>query len=226
MTNQRRPRTSRTSRTSRTPTSRASSVHRDSRVTSRRTATRQSPTPRLTAAPRTKAGTAKPAAAPQRSPARSGATVALGETVADFSLPATGGTQWRLADARGRKLVLYFYPRDNTPGCTLEGRDFAQLAASFAAAGAAIVGISRDSLASHEKFREQMGFPFPLLSDTDEAVCRQFDVIRQKHLYGRSFLGVERSTFLLDAQGVLRAQWRKVKVTGHARAVLAAAEAL
>lgn len=209
MTNQRRPRTS-----------------RNSRPPSHRSATKQSPTARLTAArpPARSASTAAPA--PPRSGSRTAATVALGETVADFSLPATGGREWRLAEARGRKLVLYFYPRDNTPGCTLEGRDFAQLAASFAAAGTAIAGISRDSLASHEKFREQMGFPFPLLSDPDERVCRQFDVIRQKQLYGRSFLGVERSTFLLDAQGVLRAEWRKVKVTGHARAVLTAAEAL
>jgi thioredoxin-dependent peroxiredoxin len=154
------------------------------------------------------------------------ATVKLGQAVADFSLPATGGGAFRLADARGRKLVLYFYPRDNTPGCTLEGRDFAALAGDFATAGTAIVGISRDSLASHEKFREQMGFPFALLSDADERVCRQFDVIRQKHLYGRSYLGVERSTFLLDAQGVLRAEWRKVRLAGHARAVLTAAAAL
>jgi len=200
MRNQRRPGTSGTPRTKRTSgtlrTKRTSGTPRSSRAPSRRSAAGRS------------------------------ATVALGETVANFSLPATGGAQWQLAEARGRKLVLYFYPRDNTPGCTLEGRDFAQLAASFAAAGTAIVGISRDSLESHEKFRGQMGFPFPLLSDSDETVCQQFDVIRQKHLYGRSFLGVERSTFLLDAHGVLRAEWRKVKVPGHARAVLAAAEAL
>jgi peroxiredoxin Q/BCP len=152
--------------------------------------------------------------------------VTIGEPVADFCLPATGGTPWRLSEARGRKLVIYFYPRDNTPGCTLEGRDFAALAARFAAVGASILGVSRDSLASHEKFSQQMGFPFPLLSDSEELVCRQFDVIRPKSLYGRSFLGVERSTFLLDARGILRAAWRKVKVDGHARAVLAAAEAL
>ncbi len=196
---------------------------------------RRARAPRTSRTTSTRPATARPARArpatarpPTARPVRGlrAATAALGERVADFSLPATGGAAWRLADASGRKLVLYFYPRDNTPGCTLEGRDFAQLAASFAAAGTAIVGISRDSLASHEKFRDQMGFPFPLLSDADETVCRQFDVIRQKKLYGRSFLGVERSTFLLDAHGVLRAEWRKVKVTGHARAVLAAAEAL
>jgi thioredoxin-dependent peroxiredoxin len=185
---------------------------RGPRATQRRSATTRPPAAR--------------AARSSKAPTAAAGSPGIGERVADFSLPATGGAAFRLADARGRKLVLYFYPRDNTPGCTLEGRDFAQLAADFAAAGTAIVGISRDSLASHEKFREQMGFPFPLLSDTDERVCRQFDVIRQKHLYGRSYLGVERSTFLLDAHGVLRAQWRKVKVTGHARAVLTAAAAL
>lgn len=154
------------------------------------------------------------------------AVVAVGEPVADFSLPATGGVNWRLRDARGHKLVLYFYPRDSTPGCTLEGQEFAALARQFAAAGTQIAGISRDSIASHEKFSTRMGFPFPLLSDADEAVCRQFDVIRMKTLYGRSSLGVERSTFLLDAHGVLRQEWRKVKVAGHAQLVLAAARAL
>jgi peroxiredoxin Q/BCP len=154
-------------------------------------------------------------------------TVALGQAVADFSLPSTGPTSpWHLHDARGSKLVLYFYPRDNTPGCTLEGQEFAALAAQFAKAGILIAGVSRDSLASHEKFCARMGFPFPLLSDEDERVCRQFDVIRMKTLYGRSSLGVERSTFLIDERGVLRREWRKVKVAGHARTVLQAASAL
>ena len=153
-------------------------------------------------------------------------TVALGQPVSDFSLPATGGKPWRLRDAHGSKLVLYFYPRDNTPGCTLEGQEFAALAAQFTRAGTRIAGISRDSLVSHEKFCTKMGFPFPLLSDEDESVCRQFDVIRMKKLYGRSSLGVERSTFLIDSQGVLRQEWRKVRVDGHARAVLQAAQAL
>lgn len=162
------------------------------------------------------------------SSAREGRTaaVAVGEPVADFSLPATGGVSWRLRDARGHKLVLYFYPRDNTPGCTLEGQQFAGLAGQFSAADTRLAGISRDSIASHEKFCTKMGFPFPLLSDADETVCRQFDVIRMKTLYGRSSLGLERSTFLLDAHGVLRQEWRKVRVTGHAEAVLAAARAL
>jgi thioredoxin-dependent peroxiredoxin len=157
---------------------------------------------------------------------RATATVTVGKRIADFSLPQTGGGNWRLHDARGSKLVLYFYPRDNTPGCTLEGQQFAQLAARFAASGTRIAGISRDSLASHEKFRDQMQFPFPLLSDHDERVCRQFDVIRKKNMYGRETLGLERSTFLLDAEGVLRHEWRKVKVAGHAQAVLDAATAL
>jgi peroxiredoxin Q/BCP len=152
--------------------------------------------------------------------------VTIGKQVADFSLPATGGGSWRLKDARGRKLVLYFYPRDNTPGCTLEGQQFAALAPRFGRAGATIVGISRDSLAAHEKFRQQMGFPFLLLSDADGLVCSQFDVIREKNMYGRKVMGIERSTFLLDAQGALRNEWRKLKVDGHALQVLEAAQAL
>lgn len=155
-----------------------------------------------------------------------GGVVAPGRAVADFVLPKTGGGDWRLRDARGSKLVLYFYPRDNTPGCTLEGQQFAALAARFARIGCAIAGISRDSVAAHEKFRDKMHFPFPLLSDEDEHVCRQFDVIRKKNMYGRQVMGVERSTFLLDAAGVLRQEWRKVKVEGHAQAVLDAAAAL
>jgi len=152
--------------------------------------------------------------------------VALGQAVAEFALPRTGGGEWRLSEVRGQKLVLYFYPRDSTPGCTLEGQQFAALAARFAKIGCAIVGISRDSVASHEKFRDKMHFPFPLLSDEDERVCRQFDVIRKKNMYGREVMGVERSTFLLDAGAVLRQEWRKVKVEGHAQAVLDAAAAL
>jgi peroxiredoxin Q/BCP len=122
--------------------------------------------------------------------------------------------------------VLYFYPRDNTPGCTLEGQQFAALAPRFARAGVTIAGISRDSLAAHEKFRAQMKFPFVLLSDADGLVCKQFDVIREKNMYGRKVMGIERSTFLLDDQGVLRHEWRKLKVDGHALQVLATAQAL
>jgi peroxiredoxin Q/BCP len=152
--------------------------------------------------------------------------VTIGKAVPDFSLPATGGSLWRLKDARGHKLVLYFYPRDNTPGCTLEGRQFAALAPRFERAGVVIVGISRDSVASHEKFRTQMGLPFALLSDADSLVCKQFDVIREKNMYGRKVMGIERSTFLLDARGVLVKEWRKLKVDGHALEVLEAAQAL
>jgi peroxiredoxin Q/BCP len=153
------------------------------------------------------------------------AALAVGGKVPDFTLPGTGG-DFRLKDARGGTLVLYFYPRDNTPGCTLEGQQFAALAPRFTRAGVSVYGISRDSLAAHEKFREKMGFPFTLLSDADERVCKLFDVIREKNMYGRKVLGIERSTFLIDAKGVLRREWRRVKVEGHALEVLTAAQAL
>jgi peroxiredoxin Q/BCP len=178
-------------------------------------------------AAKAKAAKAK-ATAPQAAPPRpaSRASVAIGKQVPDFSLPASGGGSWRLRDARARKLVLYFYPRDNTPGCTLEGQQFAALAPRFEHAGASIVGISRDSVASHDRFRAQMKFPFILLSDADGLACKLFDVIREKNMYGRKVMGIERSTFLLDGQGVLRHEWRKLTVDGHALAVLEAAAAL
>jgi peroxiredoxin Q/BCP len=154
------------------------------------------------------------------------ATVMVGKPVPDFSLPASGAGLWQLRDARARKLVLYFYPRDNTPGCTLEGQQFAELAPRFERAGATIVGISRDSVASHDRFRAQMKFPFILLSDADGAACALFDVIREKNMYGRKVMGIERSTFLLDGEGILRQEWRKLKVDGHALAVLEAVQAL
>jgi peroxiredoxin Q/BCP len=150
----------------------------------------------------------------------------LGRTVPDFALPVTAGGSWQLQDTRGTKLVLYFYPRDNTPGCTLEGQDFNRLLPHFKRANTAVLGISRDSIASHEKFCAKMGFTFPLLADEDERVCKMFDVIREKNMYGRKVMGIERSTFLIDATGVLRQQWRKVKVENHAQQVLAAAQAL
>jgi thioredoxin-dependent peroxiredoxin len=153
------------------------------------------------------------------------AALAVGGKVPDFTLPGTGG-EFRLKDARASTLVLYFYPRDNTPGCTLEGQQFAALAPRFTKAGVAVYGISRDSLAAHEKFRQKMRFPFALLSDADERVCKLFDVIREKNMYGRKVLGIERSTFLIDTKGVLRREWRRVKVEGHALEVLAAAQAL
>jgi thioredoxin-dependent peroxiredoxin len=153
-------------------------------------------------------------------------TVALGKPVPAFSLPATGSGKWALKDATGSTLVLYFYPRDNTPGCTQEGKDFAAQYAAFRKAGAIIVGVSADTLESHEKFKAKMRFPFELLADVDQKVCGLFDVIKEKSMYGRKFLGIERSTFLIDGKGVLRQEWRKVKVEGHAAAVLAAVKAL
>ncbi|HSD74319.1 MAG TPA: peroxiredoxin [Steroidobacteraceae bacterium] len=153
-------------------------------------------------------------------------TPATGKAVADFSLPGTGETPWSLKAHRGSNVVLYFYPRDHTPGCTREGESFRDLHRSFAAANTIIVGISPDSLASHEKFKTKMRFPFELLSDEDRRVCKLFDVIKPKSLYGRKFLGVERSTFLIDGQGKLRQEWRRVKVDGHAAEVLQAAKSL
>ena len=144
----------------------------------------------------------------------------------DFSLPASGGESWRLKDAAGKKLVIYFYPKDMTAGCTRESQDFRDLTAAFRKADTQIVGISRDSVTSHQKFTEKEKLPFPLLSDSDEKVCKLFDVIQEKSLYGRKYLGIERSTFLLDSKGVLRHEWRKVKVPGHAEEVLEAAKSL
>ncbi len=149
-----------------------------------------------------------------------------GAKVPDFSLPATGGGTFRLKDAAGRALVVYFYPKDLTSGCTRESQDFRDLHATFRKEGADIVGISRDSLSSHEKFKAKERLPFQLLSDEEQRVCKLFDVIREKSLYGRKFLGIERSTFLIDAQGVLRREWRKVRVPGHAEEVLEATRSL
>ncbi|MDE2049856.1 MAG: peroxiredoxin [Gammaproteobacteria bacterium] len=149
-----------------------------------------------------------------------------GAKVPPFSLPATGGDSWRLKDAAGRSLVIYFYPKDMTSGCTRESQDFRDLHAAFRKAGAEIVGISRDSVASHEKFKTKEALPFTLLADEKEEACKLFDVIREKSLYGRKYLGIERSTFLIDPKGVLRREWRKVKVPGHAEEVLEAAKSL
>jgi peroxiredoxin Q/BCP len=149
-----------------------------------------------------------------------------GLKVPAFAAPATGGESWRLKAAAGKKLVIYFYPKDMTSGCTRESQDFRDSYAAFRKAGTQIVGVSRDSVASHEKFKEKEQLPFPLLSDTDEQLCKLFDVIKEKSLYGRKYLGIERSTFLLDATGVLRNEWRKVKVPGHAEEVLEAAQSL
>jgi len=153
------------------------------------------------------------------------AAVEVGHKVPDFEAESTGGTV-RLADLAGSPVVLYFYPKDNTPGCTSEGQDFAALHAKFRRAGARIFGISRDGLKAHENFRSKYEFPFHLISDKDEALCGLFDVIRQKNMYGKKVRGIERSTFVIDGDGVLREQWRKVKVAGHAEEVLAAVKAL
>jgi peroxiredoxin Q/BCP len=150
----------------------------------------------------------------------------MNRVVADFTADATGDKKIRLKDLRGKNVVIYFYPKDSTPGCTTEGRDFSALHARFKRAGTVILGVSRDSIASHEKFKEKQGFTFDLLSDPDEKLCRKFDVIHEKSLYGRKFMGIVRSTFLIDADGKLRKEWRKVKVAGHAEEVLEAAKAL
>ncbi len=149
-----------------------------------------------------------------------------GKAVPDFELPATGGRTIRLSELRGRHVVLYFYPKDSTPGCTKEGQAFRDLHGEFDAAGATILGVSRDTLKCHDNFKAKHEFPFELLSDTEETLCRAFDVIKEKTLYGKKVMGIERSTFLIDAEGVLRAEWRKVKVDGHAEAVLEALQAL
>ena len=149
-----------------------------------------------------------------------------GKPVPDFSLPSTGSTTFTLSSTRGAKLVLYFYPKDNTPGCTQQGSDFRDRHKEFKRVGAEIFGISRDSLKSHESFKAKMAFPFELLSDADEAVCGQFGVMKQKNMYGKKVRGIERSTFVLDRDGVLAREWRGVKVPGHVQEVLNFVKAL
>lgn len=140
--------------------------------------------------------------------------------VRDFSLPSTGNGTFRLSDHRGKTLVLYFYPKDNTPGCTVEGENFRDLHKAIRKAGAEVFGISRDSLKSHDNFKQKMAFPFELLSDADEEACKQFGVIKMKNLYGKKVRGIERSTFVIDGEGRLAREWRGVKVPGHAQEVL------
>lgn len=152
--------------------------------------------------------------------------VTMGRVVPDFKAPATGDKTVRLRDLRGENVVVYFYPRDNTPGCTTEGQDFRDNYRKFRRHNARIFGVSRDSLASHEKFRDKFGFQFDLIADTDEKLCQLFDVIRDKNMYGKKVRGIERSTFLIDDKGKLRHEWRKVKVAGHVEEVLAALKAL
>jgi peroxiredoxin Q/BCP len=149
----------------------------------------------------------------------------LGKKVADFALPATGGT-FKLSDHKGEKVVLYFYPKDNTPGCTTEGAQFRDAYKAFRKAGAIVVGVSRDSLKSHEGFKAKMEFPFDLISDADEKLCLQFDVIKMKNMYGKQVRGIERSTFVIDGDGKLVHEWRGVKVPGHVDDVLEFVKAL
>jgi len=144
----------------------------------------------------------------------------LDQPAPDFELPATGGTNFRLSAARGHSLVLYFYPKDNTPGCTTEGQQFRDLYPQFQKLDCAVYGISRDSIKSHENFKAKMRFPFDLLSDAEEKACKLFDVIRMKNMYGRKVRGIERSTFAIDVAGVVRREWRGVKVPGHVQEVL------
>ena len=152
--------------------------------------------------------------------------VSIGKKVAVFSLPATGEKDLSLDDFKGTNLVIYFYPKDSTPGCTLEGQNFRDLYDAFRESGTAILGVSRDSLKAHENFKAKQGFPFDLLSDAEEKLCKKFDVIHEKNMYGRKVMGIVRSTFLLDGKGVLRKEWRKVRVKGHVEEVLDAAKDL
>lgn len=137
-----------------------------------------------------------------------------------MKLEMTGGESFTLSALKGTRVVLYFYPKDNTPGCTKEGEDFAKLHKQFVKLGVALFGVSRDSLASHEKFKAKFKYPFELVSDAEETLCKKFDVIKKKKLYGREFMGVERSTFVLDTKGRIEREWRGVKVPGHATEVL------
>lgn len=149
------------------------------------------------------------------------AHAAIGVRIPRFSVESTAGPLTD-KDLDGHATVLYFYPRDNTPGCTLEGQEFRGLCGMFKESGTEILGVSRDSLTSHEKFRDKQNFPFHLISDTDETLCNLFDVIKDKNMYGKKVRGIERSTFLIDSKGVLRQEWRKVKPKGHAAEVLEA----
>ncbi|MBN3813872.1 MULTISPECIES: peroxiredoxin [Paraburkholderia] len=152
-------------------------------------------------------------------------TIAVDQPVPDFTAPATGG-DFTLSSLKGKKVVLYFYPKDNTPGCTREGMEFRDLFAKFKKAGATIVGVSRDSVRSHDNFKAKLELPFTLVSDGDEALCSLFGVIKMKKMYGKEVRGIERSTFLIDADGVLRREWRGLKVPGHVEEVLEAVQAL
>jgi peroxiredoxin Q/BCP len=152
--------------------------------------------------------------------------VVIGKKVPDFKAVTTDGNEWRLKEAAGSNVVLFFYPKDMTPGCTIEAQEFRDLQAQFRRAKTQVVGISRDTCTSHQKFRTKENLNYELLSDEEESLCKLFDVIREKNMYGKKVFGIERSTFLIDSEGKLAAEWRKVKAEGHAQVVLAAAKAL
>ncbi|MCF6236761.1 MAG: peroxiredoxin [Gammaproteobacteria bacterium] len=152
--------------------------------------------------------------------------IEIDQPVPDFELPATGEQSISLLGLRGKNIVLYFYPKDSTPGCTLEGQNFRDLHDRFIALNSVILGVSRDGIKAHENFKAKQNFPFDLLSDKEEILCRLFDVIKPKKLYGKEFMGVERSTFIIDQEGILKAEWRKVKVKGHVDEVLTVVEKL
>ncbi|GAA3939808.1 peroxiredoxin [Litoribacillus peritrichatus] len=152
--------------------------------------------------------------------------LAIGNAVPDFTAEATNDTTVTLSELKGKNVVIYFYPKDNTPGCTTEGQDFRDAIAEFEANNTVIFGVSRDSIRVHTNFRAKHEFPFELISDPEEALCKHFDVIKLKKLYGKEYMGIERSTFLMDGEGVLRNEWRKVKVKGHVDEVLEAVKAL
>lgn len=150
----------------------------------------------------------------------------LGKEIPDLKVVTTGDKQFKLSELRGQNAVIYFYPKDNTSGCTTEGLDFKASKAKFKKQNTIVLGVSRDSLKSHENFKSKHNFPFDLISDEDEKLCKAFDVIKEKNMYGKKVLGIERSTFIIDADGILRREFRKVKVTDHVDAVLAAIKEL
>ncbi len=144
----------------------------------------------------------------------------LDSKIPDFTIPATSGQSFKLSEQAGKIVIIYFYPKDSTPGCTTQGQNFRDLHAEFTAAGAVVLGISRDSLKSHENFKAKQSFPFELGSDADEAICTLFGVMKMKNMYGKQVRGIERSTFVIDRDGVLRREWRGLKVPGHVQEVL------
>jgi len=153
-------------------------------------------------------------------------SVVLNQPVADFTAAATSDIEVSLSALKGSNVVIYFYPKDSTPGCTTEGQDFRNMHEEFKALDTVIFGVSRDKIRSHENFKAKQEFPFELITDPEEALCQLFDVIKEKNMYGKKHMGIERSTFLIDKEGVLRQEWRKVKVKGHVEEVLEAVKAL